>query len=225
VAFVDNHKPFRVPPEEFQKFVGPDHDIAPYRAVLRRVDDELGRLVSGLAERGITEDNTIFVFVGDHGEGLMMPPHHRKQHGRVLYESVVRIPWVMWGRGVASGKRVEGLASQLDVVPTVRSLAGVPLGEVDGLDLSAVVTGATSRTGRTSAYADTYFEGADRASIWTDTRQCQRDYGSEGITDSQFQDGCFDRAADPTFTKVLQDEALLAQLDAERAERLKELEK
>ncbi len=202
LAFIDSHKPFRVPPDEFHAFDGPDHSVSPYRATLRRQDDALKVLVEGLARQGITADNTVFVFVGEHGEGLDMPPAHRKQHGRVLYHSSVGIPWVMWGRGVAKGQVVQGLASQIDLAPTLVGLAGVP-GGVDGfagIDHSAVVAGGGT-TQRDEHYADTLWEGTHRASVWTRTHQCQADFGT-AAGDDGFVDGCYDRAADPDFTKA-----------------------
>jgi hypothetical protein len=201
LAFIDSHKPFRVPPDEFHAFDGPDHKVSPYRATLRRQDVALQQLVEGLASHGLTPENTIFVFVGEHGEGLDMPPAHRKQHGRVLYHSSVGIPWVMWGGGLPRGKTVQGLASQIDLAPTVLSLAGVPGPRegLDGIDHSeAVRAGGTTK--RTEHYADTMWEGTHRASLWTATHQCQRDFGSTIDDDDGFVDGCFDRAADPDFT-------------------------
>jgi arylsulfatase A-like enzyme len=153
-----------------------------------------------------------------------MPEHHRKQHGFVLFESVVRIPWLMWGPGVPKGVEVAGLASQIDVAPTVLALAGLT-GQTgfDGVDLSATVKG-TAQSPRTEAYADTHYEGTHRASIWTMARQCQKDYGSKAIEDDQFETACFDRATDPTFTKKIDDPELMAKLDAKHAELMKAVE-
>ena len=44
-----------------------------------RLDVAVQKLVEGLALQGMTSVNTIFTVVGDHGEGLDMPPAHRKQ--------------------------------------------------------------------------------------------------------------------------------------------------
>jgi len=221
VAVVDSHKPFKVPPAEFQAFEGADHAIAPYRATVRRVDTAVQRLVEGLAARGVTADNTLFVVLADHGEGLEMPPHHRKQHGLVLYESVVRIPWIWWGKGVPHGRATKALASQVDLVPTVLALAGLPAPTetLDGVDLSGVVRGGTSTSPRTQAYADTLFEGAHRASIWTSEMECQEDFGSSlPEEENDFENACFDRASDPDFTHAITDKKLMAALEAQHAE-------
>ncbi len=224
LAFADSHKPFRVPPDEFRKFEGPGHSVAPYRAVVRRQDDQVERLVAALAPLGIDATNTVFVVIADHGEGLDMPKHHRRQHGYVLYASSVQIPWVMWGDGVAKGRRIEGLASQIDLVPTVLGLTGLSTEGTDGVDLASAARGEVARTGRTRAYADTLFEGTHRASLWTDTMQCQKDFGSVGVQNSHFENGCFDRGADPEFTKPKGDAMLLGELEAMHNELMADME-
>lgn len=216
LAFVDSHKPFKVPPDESKAFEQADDpcDCAPYRATLKRVDDAVRQLVEGLAAQGLTPENTVFHVIADHGEGLDMPPAHRKQHGFVLYRSSVQIPWIVWGRGVPAGKDVPGLTSQIDLAPTVLAMAGAaPFEDVDGVDLAAVITsGAPSP--REAAYADTLYQGAHRASMWTAAHQCQKDYGSEIEDPDGFATGCFDRVADPDFTRPIEDAELAARLEA-----------
>ncbi|MBX2797730.1 MAG: sulfatase-like hydrolase/transferase [Myxococcales bacterium] len=220
LAFTDSHKPFTVPPAEFKPFEGEDHSIAPYRATVRRMDEAVQTLVKGLSAAGITHENTLFVVVADHGEGLDMPKHHRKQHGFVLYRSTVQIPWVMWGKGLTGGGKVAGLASQVDVAPTVLALAGLTdQSGFDGIDHSAAVRGKAKATTRTEAYADTLFGGAHRASLWTSTRQCQKDFGStHQLEDDDFADACYDRTADPDFSSPVEDAAMMARLVSQHDE-------
>jgi len=203
LSFIDAHKPFRVPPDEFKRFDAPDHNVSPYRAMLRRQDDALASLVRGLKTAGLDESNTVFVFVGEHGEGLSMPPAHRKQHGRMLFGSSVQIPWVMWGAGVAEGATVTGLVSQIDLAPTLVALAGLPVDGMSGMShASLLAAGGASK--RDQHYVDTLLDKAHRASVWSATHQCQRDYGSDTVAGEVFVDGCFDRVADPDFTKVVE---------------------
>lgn len=214
LSFVDSHKPFRVPPSEFSAFES-ELGVAPYLATIRRIDAAMERLIQGLSTHGITHENTLFVVVADHGEGLELPKHHRKQHGFVLYPSAVQIPWVMWGKGLPAGREVPGVASQIDIAPTVVSLAGLAGQEgFDGMDLSAAVLGRAKSTGREIAYADTLYEGIHRASTWSSTHQCQRDFGStHKLEDDAFEDGCYDRVADPEFTATVAEQpALITEL-------------
>lgn len=201
--------------------------VGRYRASLIRQDAAVASLVQGLADRGIDADDTLFAVLADHGEGLMMPARHRMRHGIVLYESSVSIPWLWWGKGVAPGAEVQGLASQVDLAPTLAALAGAGPFPGDGVDLSESV-----RSGRPSpraeAYADTLVDGFDRASVWTPTHQCQRDYGSVNRPkDDDFVAGCFDRVADPEFAWPLSSSeattSLLRRLDELHDSRLGEI--
>ena len=215
LAFVDSHKPFKIPAKEYQPFEGPNHKVAPYRSTIRKQDNALSTLTLGLAQEGITVDNTVFVVVADHGEGLAMPEHHRQQHGYVLYPSSVEIPWVAWGAGITTRGAIEGLASAVDVAPTVVGLAGLSTGEggFTGLDLSAAFQGKQAQTSRQEAYAATVFRGANRGSLWTANRQCQKDFGStHQLPGDEFPDACFDRKADPTFLNGIEDATLTSKL-------------
>lgn len=218
----DSHKPLiKIAPEETATFADGEHpDLAPYRATIRRQDDALKALVEGLAQEGLTDENTLFVVLADHGEGVKVPERHRLQHGLVLYESSASVPWMWWGRSVPRGKRVDGLASTIDLAPTLLSLAGLPAEGMDGMDLSAqVATGRPSP--RIEAYSDTMLDGFHRASVWTPSRQCQRDYGSVNTPDDDdFASGCFDRAQDPEFATPIEDPALSRRLDEIHSERV-----
>jgi arylsulfatase A-like enzyme len=58
-------------------------------------------------------------------------------HGRTLHEEVLRVPLILRGPGVPAGRRLPGLASLVDVVPTALSLLGLPVPDgLDGVDLS-----------------------------------------------------------------------------------------
>ena len=219
--FADSHKPIRIPPEVSKPFEKTPESPAPYLATVNRQDQAVKALVEGLAKQGLTEENTIFVVLADHGEGLEMPKFHRMQHGFVLDESAVRVPWIFWGKGIPQGRDVTDLASTIDLAPTVLALAGLKGQEgFDGLDISQAVLGKSDKTGRTIAYADTMYEGAHRASIWTSTRQCQNDYGSSITEPASFVKACYDRTADPTFEKPIEDAELATQLEAMHKELL-----
>jgi arylsulfatase A-like enzyme len=176
--------------------------MAVYRATLHQLDRALDQLDRGLASRGYDADDTLFVFVADHGEGLDTPPHHGPGHGKKMYPTTVQIPWILRGRDVPEGQVLEGLASGVDVLPTVLGLLGLqdaPGGA--GENLAPWVTGA--RKGvlpRKRAHAASMFHVANVASIWTREHQCQAWF--EGDRD-QAVDGCFDRVADPTFANPL----------------------
>lgn len=92
-----------------------------YAAELRFTDAQIGRLLAGLAERGLMDD-TIVVLVGDHGEGLY--EHGQKAHGVAVWEEMHRIPMIFaHPDGTAAGTVVEQRVSLRDVLPSLASMA------------------------------------------------------------------------------------------------------
>jgi arylsulfatase A-like enzyme len=217
---IDPHAPLEVTHAEHERFGQPGVParVARYRAGVNRVDTALSRLDRALTTRGYTPENTLFVLITDHGEGLSWPEHHRGQHGRVLYPSVISVPWLLRGPGVAVGHRVQGLVSHLDFTPTLLSLLG--LGgdpSLEGRDWSDRVAGNTHPTDRSVAFSDTSYFGANRAVRVTADQACQQDWGSVGINKDTFEAGCFDRAADPDWTSPTADANAMALLEVWRA--------
>ena len=219
LVLAESHKPVQVPPAEYNPFAKSDDRSAPYLATVNRFDRAVRALDEGLKERELDE-NTLVVIVADHGEGLGIPAEHGKAHGRGLYQSTVRVGWLMRGPGIPAGKTVKGLASGVDVMPTVLGLLEVKAPEaVSGQSWAAQARGELAKTTRETAFSDTWFYTADRASIWTDTHQCQKDFGSVELKDA-FVVGCFDRVKDPDFAgPTVEKPELLEALDKWRAER------
>jgi len=225
VTLIDPHTPRAPLDAELEPFRAPGVPalVVEYRALLHRLDRALARLQSELADADLDPENTLWVFVADHGEGLSMPAHHRGGHGKSMYGSTVQIPWMVRGPGVPAGRTIPGLASGVDVTPTVLGLLGLPaLTGVPGQDWSALVRGRGRRTTRKVAFALSMFHNANVASVWTAQRQCQRNYLPLGTDDYEVQDGCFDRQADPGFLTPVLDEAGVARLDRWRDLRLSE---
>ncbi len=204
LMLIDAHTPRRASRSETQRFETPGitADMATYRATLHQLDGALDQLDRGLRSRGYDADDTLFVFVADHGEGLDSPPHHGPGHGKKMYPTTVQIPWILRGRDVPEGKVVEGLSSGADVLPTVLGLLGMKDGPGGaGENLAPWVTGAKDGVlPRKRAHAASMFHVANVASIWTREHQCQRWFDNDR---DQQVDGCFDRQADPHFANPL----------------------
>lgn len=113
-----------------------------YRALLKAIDNELGRLFEELAKRELA-DRTIVVFVSDHGESLGEDARLPATHGKVTYAALVRIPIAIRIPGVAPAVRDEQI-SLVDLAPTLLALTGVPPHgmQLDGMDLVPVLLGA-----------------------------------------------------------------------------------
>ena len=173
-------------------------------------------MLAVLEAHGLNADNTWVFVVGDHGEGLSMPAHHGRGHGRYLAPSVVGEAWLVRGPGVGPGARITGLASQVDIAPTRLGLAEVPGYDGPGHDLSPLLASG-GKTERDRAWTSTWFHNANRAAVYTDHWMCQLDFGSEE-GGRRFQPGCFDRGLDPDHGEVLENAALTDELRQWRAD-------
>lgn len=99
---------------------------ANYRAEIAHTDQSLGRLLDGLDERDWLEE-TIVVVTADHGEEFF--EHGRFQHGKTLYDEVLRVPLIVRhgaSQRIVPGTRSDATARLADVMPTVLDLAGLP---------------------------------------------------------------------------------------------------
>jgi choline-sulfatase len=148
VHLYDAHTPYDAPAPFAAQFKGRAYD-----GEIAYVDAQVGRLVAMLRSSG-TLDRTIVVVIGDHGEAL--GEHGEEDHGIFLYESVMRVPWIVRAPGISSrviSEQVRGI----DLMPTVLELAGVPPGErIDGGSVVALMRGG-SRTDPPPSYSETWY--------------------------------------------------------------------
>jgi len=220
VLLVTAHAPF--PREPLEVDDGAPELVGRYRAGLQELDAEIAQLVEGISAAGHGDD-TVFMVVNDHGEGLEYPPHHGKGHGRYLSSSALGGIGVVWGQGVPTGGRVRGLASQIDLAPTLLSMAGVDGWEGPGVDLSPVIRGEDAASPRTRTFADTWFRKSSRAAMYAEDMACQLNFRSDDVVDRhghRFDDGCFDRRADPAHEHARRDPRAERELRAWRAEQM-----
>ncbi|HXV65445.1 MAG TPA: sulfatase [Vicinamibacteria bacterium] len=107
-----------------------------YDAGIRQMDDELGRLLAFLRERGMLDD-TFLVVTSDHGEEFF--EHGGVLHGKTQFQEVLRVPLLLRGPGVPPGRRIRTPVSLVDVAPTLLDFAGIPVPEgLDGGSLTAL---------------------------------------------------------------------------------------
>jgi arylsulfatase A-like enzyme len=140
------------------------------------------------------------------------------------------MPWVMHGVGVAQGQRVGGVASQVDVMPTLLGLAGLEAPTLTGQDWTPQARGAMAATTRDVAFVDTWFQQANRFAGYSVERSCH--YDGRGAEDLPAQGRrlpqttCYDQILDPYQMEPLghEDESLLGRMHEWRAERLSEYE-
>ena len=120
------------------------HDFAPndllnrYLNSVHYLDNFVKNIFDQYKKMGRYND-TIFVIVGDHGEGL--GEHGRFQHDNVIYQEGVRVPLLIYDPQNPQPRRIRYNVNHLDLVPTVLkelgygvthgSFPGTPILEVD----------------------------------------------------------------------------------------------
>ncbi len=116
-----------------------------YYGSISHVDEQIGRILGALQSRGDLE-NTLIVFVSDHGE--MAGDHHlwRKTYA---YEGSSRIPMIVrWGSDFLSAPRgqvLPQLTELRDVLPTFLDAAGADApASIEGKSLLNLIRGNTA---------------------------------------------------------------------------------
>ena len=103
-------------------------------AALLAVDEMIAGIRAALEETGKIQDTYIF-YLADNGDDFS--PHVNASGKLLPYEEGIRTPIIVRGPGVEAGGRRDHLVSTVDLLPTIASLAGVPVpGFADGRDLA-----------------------------------------------------------------------------------------
>ena len=112
--FIDPAVPL---PDDYRRFL-----IDRYDGEIRFVDDQIGRLLDGLAGMG-RGGRAWIVLTADHGEEFK--EHGSMGHGRQLYEEAIRVPLIIARAAEAGGRaRRTGPVGGIDLFPTIAGLAG-----------------------------------------------------------------------------------------------------
>jgi len=129
-----------------------------YQAEVTYTDDQVGRLLARLEERGLA-DRTLVVFTADHGQSLS--EHGYVGHSGALYAQTIDVPLVLRLPGILPpGTRVEGLVQSVDISPTILELLGLgPSGEGEGRSLAKQMWGGTTGGADRPAYFETLHAG------------------------------------------------------------------
>lgn len=185
IATWDPHRPFDEPqpsPQDPAAVVLPPYlpDHPKIRAEMAKYYDEIGRLDRHVGEiRAALEaegelDRTMFVFLSDNG----MPFPRAKT---TLYDSGVRTPLIVRAPGlVPAGSVQKGLASVVDLAPTILELAGASPGPAQGRSLLPMLRDPSART-RDAVFAEAnwhdyaQFTRSVRTDRWLLVRNYYRD--------------------------------------------------
>ena len=101
-----------------------DFLVSQYDGEIRFLDDQLRALFSRLEAMGFL-DNSVVLVTADHGEEF--GEHGGLLHRGTLYDELVRVPMILWGRGVAHGVVDPTLVSIIDIAPTLLAAAGIEI--------------------------------------------------------------------------------------------------
>lgn len=118
--------------------------IALYDGEIAYTDDQIGRLLDGLAPLGLS-DRVVTVITADHGESLGEHDFYF-DHGEFLYDTCLRVPFVIRAPGLPP-VRVPDLVGTIDVAPTILDLlAAKPLDGIQGRSLVPLLRGESMRS-------------------------------------------------------------------------------
>ncbi|HVT01091.1 MAG TPA: sulfatase-like hydrolase/transferase [Patescibacteria group bacterium] len=145
----DAHAP-HIRPRGFKSYLM-DNMEDTYRAEVKFVDEQIGRLVEYLKKTKQFE-NTLLVITADHGESFNnhdVPFNHEN-----LYNDVVNVPLIISYKKFA-GRRVSQLVKHVDIFPTILDISGVQFDKkrIDGSSLVSLMQGK-----KTSKNKYVYFE-------------------------------------------------------------------
>ena len=172
LAFVPPHWPMEAKPEDLAKFEHvPDLHRRTMLAMMASLDENVGRVLAKLRERGL-EDNTLVFFLSDNGGATGSPRPQRDAEFQMgqntsknnpcrgvkgeLLEGGIRVPFLaQWKNRLPAGKTYDQPVISLDILPTALAAAGVtPQSEwgLDGTDLLPFLTGEKSGAPHESLY-------------------------------------------------------------------------
>ncbi|ARK12857.1 arylsulfatase [Fibrella sp. ES10-3-2-2] len=148
IPFNAPHSPHQVADRYFDKYKakGLDDELSSIYGMIENVDDNVGRLLAGLDQLGLSQ-NTIVVFATDNG------PNGHRYNGEMkgikgsVDEGGVRVPlFVRWPGKIRPQARIRPNTAHIDLLPTLVGLCGLrfkPANPIDGRSLAALLLGKT----------------------------------------------------------------------------------
>lgn len=113
---------------------------AAYYAMIELIDENVGRMLTALERTGQL-DNTVVIFMSDHGE--MLGDHGLLLKGCRFYEGLVRVPLIFsWSGHFQPGLVSNALVELTDIAPTLLDICGLPVPErMQGRSLLSILSG------------------------------------------------------------------------------------
>ena len=151
----DSMKPYlgKVPEQAYidqrQHYADQPNVYAAYAGMVSRMDRDVGRIMSLLAELKL-DDNTIVFFTSDNGSAISIFLKDQikstgglRGHKQNLYEGGIRVPMIArWPGKVPKGVVSEYAWGFWDILPTFAELAGAKVpGKIDGASITRTLAG------------------------------------------------------------------------------------
>jgi len=211
-----------------------------YELEVEYVDREIGRLFEFMEERHLF-DNTLVVFVTDHGEGLGQ--HNHFGHISQLYDTLLRVGLIMAFPGrLPEGVTVDEPVALVDILPTVLELMDLEsLPRSSGASLLPLIEGTgvaprsiVAETHRPEAYSEKRAlvqDGFKYIHSWTDDREWEELYDLTADPDEVNELSAIEverlaamrEALRKRLLEAVAAEVVEAELDSEDIERLRAL--
>lgn len=161
--------------------------------MMKDIDANIGRVLDALDAKGL-DDNTLVIFTSDNG---FFWGEHGRGDKRLAYDESIRVPLLVRGPGVQSGRTSDALVTTIDVAPTILTAAGLPVPQaMQGQPLNGLLSGSGGFS-RDAVFAEYYPEekqpGIQR---WDAVRTETHLYITHPVAGSQ-HDELYDTTADP----------------------------
>ena len=147
VTYCTPHTPFQVPDKFYDPFADktlsqrhrdPEKEeeerTRAALSMVENIDWNVGRILNTLNDLDL-DDDTIVVYFSDNGPNSWRWNGDMKGRKGSTDEGGVRVPCrIRWPEKIKAGRKVEGIAGAIDLLPTLSDLAGIPIGESKPLD-------------------------------------------------------------------------------------------
>jgi arylsulfatase A-like enzyme len=128
------HHPLTVPEKYSRPYeaMGLSTDTSRYYGMLTNFDNNFERLLNKLRQKNLI-DNTVIIFLGDNGTSSLHKENDLYEIGlrgrkTYVYEGGIRVPFcISYPDGFKGGRKVDKIASCIDIMPTLVKLCDLPI--------------------------------------------------------------------------------------------------